>query len=127
MIICTGVGLAHFDVFPVPLTNTRPTSVGENDTTTSTGAFKGFNPNGAKKSGANLQGSSGDSDCRLELKVRFLSFIGKGGGARHVLIGRVGAKINEGDLDPMSPVVLLGLDSELRDGRRAIRVNGPLM
>jgi len=56
----------------------------------------------------------------------FLSFIDKGSGARRVLIGRVGAKIDEGDLDPMSPGVL-GLDSELGDGSSTIRVNGPLM
>lgn len=45
-----------------------------------------------------------------------LGLISDGSGAGHVLVGRVGAGSDEGNLELLGPVVLLDLLGELGDG-----------
>lgn len=116
--IRTGVGLALLDVLPVPLTDARTASVGEDD---STDIFESLDLTITFNGGANLLGTRGDGECRLELKTSVLGLGDEGSGAGHVLVGRVGAGTDEGDLDLIGPVVLLGFGGELGDGGGEIR------
>jgi hypothetical protein len=111
--IRTSIGLALLDVLPVPLTDARTASVGEND---ATNIFESLDLAITFNGGANLLGTGGDSVCRLELETSVLGLCDEGSGAGHVLVGRVGAGTDEGDLDLIWPVVLLGFGGELGDG-----------
>ena len=100
------------------MTNARTASVGEND---STDIFKGLDLTVTFNSGANLLRTGGDSVFGLEFKTGIPGLFDEGSRARHVLVGRVGAGTDEGDLDLIWPVVFLGLGGELGDGGSEIR------
>jgi len=113
----TGVGLALLDILPVPLSDTRSTSIREDEPTN---VLKCANLPVAFDSSANLLGTGCDGELALNLESVIRSFLGDGSGARHVFVRRVGAGSDEGNLEFFGPVVLFGFCGEFGDGRRKI-------
>lgn len=91
-----GVGFTLLDVLSVPLTDTRTTGVGENDTAD---GLEGVNETVSSDSSSDLLGTGGDGELGLGDKTVSLSLLGDGGGSGHVLVGRVGARTDQSDLE----------------------------
>jgi hypothetical protein len=100
------------------LTNARTAGIGKNDTTS---ALEGIDKTVTSDSSTDLLGSRGDSELAPEVEAVVSSLFDDRGGAGHILIGRVGARTNEADLDFLGPVILLDLLSKLREGSSQIR------
>lgn len=107
------VGLALLDVLTIPLTNARTASVGENHTTE---LLEGLELTIALNGSANLLRARGDSEGSLGLQAVVESIASDRGGARHVLVRRVGARTDETNLEVLGPVVVLDGLAELGDG-----------
>lgn len=108
-----GVSLALLDVLAVPLANAGATGVGKNHAAELLQSGKlSITLDGS----ANLLGTGGDGEQRLGLDSVVESIAGDRGRARHILVGRVGARTDKTNLKLLGPVV--GLDSlaELGDG-----------
>lgn len=117
----TGVLLALLGILPVPLTNARSASVGEDDTSS---LLELLGETVTGDGGTDLLGSGGDGELALEVETvveRLLDDVGRAG---HVLVGGVGARADETDTDIVGPAVLLGLLSELGDGGSEIGGEG---
>ena len=115
------VGLALLNILTVPLSNARTASVGKDDTTV---LLEGLQLTITLNSGANLLRTGGNGEERLGLQAMIKGIPGDRGGTGHVLIGGVGARTDETDLELFRP--LIGLDSllELGDGGSKIGSEG---
>lgn len=109
----TGVLGALGDISSVPLTDTRTAGVGQNHTAE---LLEGLELTITLDGGANLLGTGSDSEESLGLDAVVESVLGDGGGTAHVLVGGVGARADQTDLELLRPAV--GLDGilELGDG-----------
>lgn len=94
------------------MTDTRTTSVGENKTA---GLLKGSDLTVTFDGGTNLIGTGSDGELGLGLETVRGGLAGDRSGAGHVLVRRVSARTDEGDLEFLGPVVLDDLVLELRD------------
>ena len=115
----TSVLLALLGVLPVPLTNTRSASVGENNTASS---LESLDLTVTRNCSTDLLGSRSDGELALEAKTVVSSLLHNGSGASHILVRGVGARADEADPDVIGPVVLLGFLSQLGD--RSSKVGG---
>lgn len=79
----TRVSLAHLDILPVPLSDAGSTGIGEHETAH---ILKGTNLTIALNGSTDLLRSGGDGELALDIKTMCSSFLGNGGGARHVLV-----------------------------------------
>jgi hypothetical protein len=82
----TRVGLSLLDVLPIPLTDTRTTSVGKDDTTD---VFKGTDLTVPLNRSTDLFRTGSDSELALDVQAMIGSLLGDGSRARHVLVRRV--------------------------------------
>jgi hypothetical protein len=107
-----GVGLTLLDILTIPLSNARTAGVGKDDTAV---LLEGLELTVTLDGGANLLGTRGDGEQRLGLQTVVKSVTGDGSSAGHILVGGVGARADQTDLELLGPLV--GLDSllELRD------------
>ncbi|KAI6755925.1 hypothetical protein HG531_005031 [Fusarium graminearum] len=112
-----GVGLALLDVTSIPLTNAGTTSVGKNDTAE---LLEGLELAITLNGGADLLGTRSDSESRLGLDTVVESITGNGSSTGHVLVGGVGARTDQADLELLGPAVLLDSLAELGDGSSQI-------
>ena len=108
-----GVSLALPDVLPIPLTDTRTTGVGKYETTRS---LESTNLTITLNGSANLFRTRRDSELALDLETVLSSLLSDGCRAGHILVGRVGAGTNEGDLEFLRPAVLLDFFGKFGDG-----------
>lgn len=108
-----GVSLTLLDVLAVPLANAGATGVGKNHAAE---LLKSGKLSITLNGGADLLGTGGDGEQRLGLDAVVESVTSDRGRARHILVGRVGARTDQTNLKLLRPVV--GLDSlaELGDG-----------
>lgn len=95
------------------MTDTRTASVGEDKTA---GLLKGGDLTVTFDGSTNLLGTGGDSELGLGLETVRGSLTGDRSGTRHVFVGRVGARTDEGNLEFLGPVVLDDFLLELRNG-----------
>jgi hypothetical protein len=114
-----GVGLTLLDVLTVPLTDARTASVGKNDTTE---LLEGGELAVTRNSGTDLLGTRGDSVDGLRLDTVVKGVTGDRSGARHVLVGGVGARSDQTDLELSRPALLL--DGLLPLGKGSGQVRG---
>lgn len=116
-----GVGLTLLHVLAVPLTNARPTGVGKDDTAV---LLEGLELTVTLDGSANLLGTRGNGEQRLGLETVVQSVAGDGSSTGHILVGGVGARADQTDLELLGPLV--GLDSllELGDGSGKIGSEG---
>ena len=115
--ILTGVLITLLNVLTIPLTNARTASVGEDDTAD---LLESSHLTVALDGRADLLGTGGDREARLEVDAvvsRLLRDVGRAG---HVLVGRVRARADESDLELLWPAVLDNLILEL--GKRSGKV-----
>lgn len=105
------VGLTLLHVLAVPLTNARSAGVGEDDTAE---LLEGLELTITGDGGANLLGTGGDGEQRLGLDTVVNGVLGDGSSAGHILVGGVGARTDQTDLELFGPLV--GLDSVLEVG-----------
>ena len=105
--------LSLLDVLPVPLSDTGSTGVGQND---STDVLEGLNESVTGNGSPDLLGTGGDGELGLGLQTVSLGLLGNGGRSGHVLVGRVGARSDQTDLELLGPVVVLDGLGELGDG-----------
>lgn len=117
----TRVGLALLNISPVPLTDTRATSVGKNDTAN---LFKVFDHTVSSNGSADLLGTGGNGELGLGGKTVGSGLPGNVGRSRHVLVRRVGARANETDLELLRPGVPLDLIGKLGEGSGKVRGEG---
>lgn len=116
-----GVGLALLHVLTVPLSNARTAGVGEDNTTELLESLKlAITLNG----GTDLLGTGGNGEQSLGLDTVVKGVTSDGGGTGHVLVGGVGARTDQTDLELLRPLV--GLDGllELGDGSGKVRSEG---
>lgn len=137
-----GVGLALLDVLAVPLANAGATGVRQDHTTklleslqltisgysrTNLLAIRGksvsFHPLKLKGVGGDSR-SGGDDELSLGLDSMSHGILSNGGSAGHILIGGVGARADQTDLDLLRPAVGLGNLLELADGSSQIGGEG---
>ena len=107
----TGVLNALLHVLAIPLTNTRATGVGKNNTAS---RLEGLDETITSDGGADLLGTGGDREARLEVDAVVSRLLRDVGRACHVLVGRVRARADESDLELLWPAVLDNLILELR-------------
>ena len=116
-----GVSLSLLDVLPIPLTDTRTTRIGKYETTRS---FESTNLTITLNGGANLFRTRCDSELALDLEAMLSSLLSNRCRAGHILVGRVGAGTDEGDLEFLRPVVLLNFFGKFGDGSGKIGGKG---
>jgi hypothetical protein len=107
------VGGALGDVLAVPLTDAGSASVGEDDTAD---LLERLHLAVTGDGGTDLLGTGGDGETGLSLEAVSGSLLSDRGGARHVLVGRVGAGTDETDGELVGPVVGLRGLGELGEG-----------
>jgi hypothetical protein len=115
------VGGALLDIAAVPLSNARTAGVGKNHATE---LLKGLELTVTLNGGADLLGTGGNGEEGLGLDAVVESVLGNGSGTAHVLVGGVGARADQTDLELLGPAV--GLDGilELADGGGKIGSEG---
>jgi len=114
-----GVGLTLLHILAVPLTNAGTAGVGENDTAKLLHGLKlAITGNG----GANLFGTGSDGEHRLGLDAVLESVTGDRSGTGHVLVGGVGARTDQTDLELLGPLV--GLEGLLPLGDGGSQIGG---
>ena len=106
---------------PIPLTNARTASVGKNETAN---LLESSHLTVTGDSSTDLLGTGRDRELALRLETVRGGLLGDGGRAGHVLVRRVRAGADKGDLELRRPTVLLDLLGELRDGGRQIGSEG---
>ena len=116
-----GVSLALLDIATIPLSNARTAGVGENDATE---FLKGLQLAITLNSSTNLLGARGDGEQGLSLETVVHGVLGNGGGTGHILVGGVGARADQTDLQLGWPVVLLDSILELGDGSSQVGSEG---
>lgn len=116
-----GVGLALLYIMTVPLTNARTTSICKDHTSE---LFEGLQLAIALSGGTDLLRARGDGEERLGLDAVVKSILSDGRSTRHVLVGRVGARADQADLDLLRPLVGVNSLLELGDGGGKIRGEG---
>ena len=114
-----GVGITLLHVLTVPLTNARATGVSQDDTAV---LLEGSELTVTLNGSANLLGTGGDGEQRLGLDAVVESVTGNGGGTGHILVGGVGARTNQTDLELLGPLV--GLDGLLELGEGSSQIGG---
>lgn len=112
------VGFVLLDVLTIPLANARTTGVGKDNTAE---FLEGLELTVTLDGGTNLLGSGGHGEERLGLDAVVESITGNGSSAGHILVGGVGARSNETDLELRGPVVFLNGLLELGDGGSKVR------
>lgn len=117
----TGVGLSLLNILSVPLSDARSASVGKDKTTS---FFESSNLSVPLNGSPNLLRSGGDGELGLQFQTSVLGLLEETGGARHVLVRRVGARTDESDLDLIRPSVLLADLGKLGDGGSEIGSEG---
>lgn len=113
--------LALLDVAAIPLANARSAGVGKDHTAN---LLERADLTIAGDGSTDLLGTGGDGELGLGFQTVLGSLTGDRSGAGHVLVGRVGARADEGDLELLRPVVLLDCLSELGDGSGQIGSEG---
>lgn len=103
------------------MTDARTASVGKDETAS---LLKGGDLTVTFDGGANLLGTGGDGELGLGLETVRGGLTGDRSGAGHVLVRRVGARTDEGDLEFLGPVVLDDFILELRDGSSQVGSEG---
>ncbi len=121
--VLTGVRFALLDIFSVPLTYARTAGIGQNQ---SSNILKSSHLTVTGDGSTNLLGTGGDGVLACDGKTVCLGFVGDGGRARHILIRRVGAGTDQGDLELSGPLVLFDSLSKLGDGGGEIGSEGTI-
>lgn len=109
----TRVGFALLNILPVPLTDARTAGVGQNQ---ASNILKSSHLTVTGDGSADLLGTGSDGVLACDGETVCLGFVGDGGRARHILVRRVSARTDQGDLELSGPLVLLNSLGELGDG-----------
>lgn len=113
-----GVSGSLGNILTVPLSDTRSTGVGKNDTSS---LLEDGHLSISSDGSTNLLRSGGDGETGLGNESVVGSFLGNGSGTGHVLVRRVGARSDETDGELIGPVVSLDGSSELGERGGKIR------
>ena len=108
-----GVGLTLLHVLTVPLTDAGTAGVGEDDTAE---LLQGLQLTITLDGGADLLGTGGNGEQSARLDTVVQSITGNGGGTGHILVGGVGARADQTDLELLGPAVGIDGLGELGDG-----------
>lgn len=111
--VLTGVNVTLLNILPVPLTDARTASVGEDETAD---LLEGGHLAVTSDGGTDLLGTGGNGELALGRQTVLVGLASDGSSAGHVLVRRVGARTDEGNLKLLGPAVLLDRILELGEG-----------